>query len=345
MQAAAITNSFTHPDHLAPLCHLMDMPLVITDPALYELSVKHYPQVETVYCDHRSFGPDFLKQNFDTLFISGKRWTTELAHLLRNDMRFIYCPHGNSDKTYGFKHIDPHLLHDIHLVYGPQMLRYLEQHDVLGKIQKTVTVGNYRYSFYKQFKQHFDDLAESEIFSQFQKDQPTILYAPTWKDLENSTSFLDHCQSMINALPSHFNLLVKLHPLLEKYQPAHTYYILEHCKKYPNIQVLLNYPAIYPILNRAHAYLGDYSSVGYDVLTFNKPMFFLHKADNKTPLDICGLPAGTNPFDTIQTVQTDGQKQAQRELYMDAFGIERAPQDLHSDILAALEKTNPLEIK
>ncbi len=344
MRAAAVTNSFTHPDHLAPLCHMMDIPLIITDPALYELSLNHYPQIETIYCDHLSFGHDFLKTNFDTLFISGKRWTTELAHLLRGQMRFIYCPHGNSDKTYGFKHIDPHLLHDIHLVYGPQMLRYLDQHNVLEKIQKTVITGNYRYRFYKQFQRHFDDLAEREIFSQFEKNQPTILYAPTWKDSENSTSFLDHCQSMIQALPKHFNLLIKLHPLLEKYQPAHTYYILEHCKKYPNIQALLNYPAIYPILNRCCAYLGDYSSIGYDVLAFNKPMFFLHKADRKTPLDVCGIPIGENPFDTITTIQTDAYKQAQYELYQDAFGEKRTPKDIRSDILAAIQTTSPLEV-
>ncbi|MCB1108108.1 MAG: CDP-glycerol glycerophosphotransferase family protein [Chlamydiia bacterium] len=344
MKAAAITNSFTHPDHLAPLCHILGMPLVITDPALFELSAKHYPQIEMVYCDHRDFGPSFLKNNFDTLFISGKRWTTELAHLLRGAMRFIYCPHGNSDKTFGFKHIDPHLLHDIHLVYGPQMLGYLKEHHLLEKIQKTVLVGNYRYSFYKQFQTHFDLLAEQNIFSQFEKDQPTILYAPTWKDLEDSTSFLDHCQTMIGTLPPHLNLLVKLHPLLERHQPAHTYYIIEHCKKYPNIQVLLNYPVIYPILNRCAIYLGDYSSVGYDALTFNKPMFFLHKPGYETPLSTCGTTVEGNPFEVIETPLSSEHKNAQIRLYNEAFGPEQSPKAIHSDILAALKETHPLVI-
>ena len=216
MKFASITNSITHPDHLAPLCYYLQMPLVVTDESLYKLTKHYYPQIETIYCDHLSFSGHFLKSQFDAVFLSGKRWTTELAHITRGQLRFIYCPHGNSDKTYGFKNFDPHLLHDIHLVYGPQMLRYLTKYDVISKIQSTVSVGNYRYHFYRQFQTHFDSQAEDEIFSQFKQDQPVVLYAPTWLDCENSSSFIEKGLDILNRLPSHFNLIVKLHPLLEK---------------------------------------------------------------------------------------------------------------------------------
>ncbi len=118
-------------------------------------------------------------------------------------------------------------------------------------------------------------MAEKEIFSKFEKKQTTLLYAPTWKDPEDSSSFFHLCEDMLKSLPDHYNLLIKLHPKIEEENPAKLYYYMGKHEK-PNVFFVPNSPIVYPILARADVYIGDFSSIGYDMLTFDKPMYFLN---------------------------------------------------------------------
>ena len=323
MRYAAISNSFTHLDHLAPLCYFLDMPYVVTNPKLFEHCQKYYPQVKVVYKDFTNFTLSYLAENFDALFLSSKAWGVELSHLIQRHekklMRFIYCPHGNSDKIYGYEHIDQHFKHDIHLVYGQQMTDYLSHFNLLDLMNATVTVGNYRRTFYLMHQTEFDHYAQTTIFSQFAKPQKTIFYAPTWRDVENNTSFLDYQHALLKELPSHLNLIIKMHPLLEKYNPSETYYLLEKCKNLPNVVAILDIPFIYPIMNRSDAFLGDYSSVGYDFLPFKRPMFFLTQGKRETPLTQCGYLVDPAPFACIESHPENSHQDEQQKLYQYAF--------------------------
>jgi CDP-glycerol glycerophosphotransferase (TagB/SpsB family) len=102
----------------------------------------------------------------------------------------------------------------------------------------------------------------------------TILYAPTWQDSENSTSFFQVAETLIQQLPSDVLFLIKLHPNLEK-DIRILQFVLQN-ESHPNIRFLSGFTPVYPILERADLYLGDMSSVGYDFLSFNRPMFFFN---------------------------------------------------------------------
>jgi len=65
----------------------------------------------------------------------------------------------------------------------------LKHHEVFHHVDHYVVVGNYRYTYFKQNRAFFDHVVKEEVLSRFSKPQPTILYAPTWLDLEESSTF------------------------------------------------------------------------------------------------------------------------------------------------------------
>ena len=75
--------------------------------------------------------------------------------------------------------------------------------------------------------------------------------------------------------------------------------------------VLPFYPLIYPLLNRCDLYLGDHSSVGYDVLPFEKPMVFLNPtsrslSDKSTLLFQCGQTLSLKDFEKLPKKDSRG---------------------------------------
>ena len=86
--------------------------------------------------------------------------------------------------------------------------------------------GNYRYTFFKQNEAFYQKVFLEDIQSKFDKQRPLILYAPTWVDFEESTSFFDCYNYILDQLPSDYNLIVKLHPRLELDDPVAYYRII-----------------------------------------------------------------------------------------------------------------------
>ena len=114
----------------------------------------------------------------------------------------------------------------------------------------------------------------------FEKEQPTLLYAPSWTDPEGSCSLFKSYRSVLDHLPREYNLILKLHPYLEikteEYDPKPLQELLKPYLNRPNLQIITNMPLVYPILDRISAYIGDYSSIGYDALAFRIPLFFIN---------------------------------------------------------------------
>jgi len=317
MIAAITTGPETHLDHLAPLCFLLEIPLILTDDRQMDIAREFYPMIDLQYIPLSELTLDYIANHFDTTVTCGKFWAMELKPLIKlffnKELRILFAPHGNSDKE---AFLDMPITQDIDLVYGPQM-------KLLKKGRPFVEIGNLRWWFYQNHKTHFDHLAEK-----FFVGKKTILYAPTWESKASTTSFFEQIDGVTDLVEKDYNLLVKLHPLLEENDPAKFYRILgEYENKVTFIQ---RFPAIYPLLEKTDIYLGDYSSIGYDFLTYNRPMFFLKEGG---VLNQCGeLFKGCvdNPQKNLSSIR--------QKIYQEAFGKGCIPEKIKENLEALLHK-------
>ncbi len=263
-------------DHLGILCEGLNVPLYVTERATFKAAREFYPGLKVEYIDLEDLSLSFLAERADVIFESGHTFAAELLplwELLHNKkMRVVYCPHGNSDKK------SPQLRKDLSLIYGEHMRSHLEKTGEAALLEKTVITGNYRAIYDRAHQKWYDEKLNSLIGKNLLPDRKTVFYAPTWEGKE----WFERALQVINEVGSDFNLLLRLHPFLEDLYPAQ----VEIIKSLPAID-LSYFPAIYPILRKADYYLGDFSSVGYDFLSLDKPLFFLERSDGE--IYDCGL--------------------------------------------------------
>ena len=243
----------------------------------------------------------FLAENFDILLVSSKLSAIELYPLFpifcNRNMRIVYCPHGNSDK--GHTATKELSAPRTSLVYGNHMLDLLRDTGMLDSINHTIATGNYRYSFFRQHQDWYQKLARDAVFSKLDETKKTIFYAPTWQGTENPSSFYTDCAALIEQVTPPFNLLIKLHPYLYERDPVKTTLIIEQYKDHPQVLFLEEFPPIYPLLALSDAYLGDFSSIGYDFLAFDQPMYFFNPGksdlykDKRAISHRCGMEIST----------------------------------------------------
>lgn len=267
---------FHYIDHLAPLSALLDIPLITTEEEIYEMILSHYPGVKPLYFDALQL-PQSLSQNFDSVIYSftAKHFHSFLS--FTQGLTTFWCPHGNSDKdNLGALMDEPRLL-----IYGKKMEELLQQKKISSP---TFTVGNYRLAYYQKNKEFYQTLIQ-KIFS-LPSENPTYIYAPTWEDYENNSSWKDTFPYLLKELPESVNLIIKPHPNTWIKNPFEIERIFYPYEKKRNILLLTDFMPVYPLLEKVDGYIGDYSSIGYDFLYFNKPMFFI--TDKKSPLSSCG---------------------------------------------------------
>jgi hypothetical protein len=312
---ALISGPFIHHvDHLAPLGDLLGFPLIVDDETTYEIAKYYYPnlKIELLNLDLKS-----LANTFNFFILSTKYASRELKNSFEllgiEDIECCFCPHGQSDKGLSNSEMCSFEGQETALFYGDLQKKRYE-----GKVKKSVVVGNYRLHYFEKYRSFFNSLIKNEVFSLFEKKQPTILYAPTWNDQEYATTFFTAFDELINNLSPNYNLIVKLHPLLEKQHPAHAARALSFHLSKPNLQVLIDIPLIYPLLSQIDLYVGDYSAIGYDFLYFNRPMFFL--GDKQVPLTTCGeiLPSPKFLF-SKPTIDQSHLSKERLNLYQEAF--------------------------
>lgn len=336
--AAILTGPHTHLDHLGVLSSMLKIPLVVTEEEHAHFAKEFYPDLQPELKGMKELTAEYLAQNYDMIFQSGKFFAAELKPLIellfQKQMRFVFCPHGNSDKGHSLKE---HVEQDISLVYGDHLRDLQHQNGAAKKVRHFVKTGNYRYTYYLQRQTFFDALAEEKVFSRFPQKKPVILYAPTWSDKENPTSFFTAIDRIIEELSGSYNLLIKLHPFLIDDQPAHVYSVMGRYENDPSVLFLTNFPPIYPLLERCALYLGDYSSIGYDFLVYDRPLYFLNP--NKAfSLQSCGLElpeVGIKAF-IDSTLERDFSEQ-RKKIYYYAFGEEIPPETLRKNIFNLLQ--------
>lgn len=337
-------------DHLAPLCVLLDIPLLLTDEK-HEADVHSlYPGIKTILAEWEEINPHYLIENFD-LFFQSEPWDRvrfynlfrPLEQMYHKNVRNVHCPHGFSDKRFWLKQC---AYEDITLVYGAHMLDMFKEEGVFSDLNIYVRTGNYRYFYYRQHQAFFDELINQKIFSQFSQKRPVILYAPTCRDQEETTSFFD-ANPIFENLPSDYNLVVKIHPQLEDTDAPRLYRLMGQYENKGQILFVKDLPLVYPILAKSDIYIGDMSSIGYDFLAFNRPMFFLNQIEKGTQADRhlylyrCGVEIKPDQYSSIYEViashlkQEAQWKKIREQVYHYTFGEDVPPQELKDALKSA----------
>jgi hypothetical protein len=303
-----------HLDHLAPFCSLQKIPLIVTDEGIAEQITSYYPDLQLLHWNCIE-APFKTVQTFDTLVYTIPRpfyeelfFIAESTH--HKKLKTIWLPHGNSDKGHHSLFMEGLKDETTLLVYGQKMVDFLH----LKRISKpSIPVGNYRFEYYLRHRSFYNALIDPWIVS----ETKTLFYAPTWQDGENSTSFFEMTQALITQLPNGYTLWIKPHPNHENDIRTEQLILL-----YPHIRFIRNFTPIYPLLDKADIYLGDFSSIGYDFLTFNRPMFFFnqnhHSSDDPSrTLHKCGDTL--DPNNIYQALLNDPDQshltQVRQELY------------------------------
>lgn len=348
-------NCSHHMDHIIPLCELLGGKFVACEESHIELVQKYYPSMPTELIDTEDLSTEFVKEHYD-IIIHSFPWPKKLIDYelmpekktSRKKIRCIHTPHGNSDKGYYSGIVRNYALQDICLLYGDHMIDMLKKLDVFKDLKDFVIIGNVRYQYYLKHKTFFDKQATEEVFSKLDPKKKTILYAPTWDDFENSTSIYDAYAFVLEELPKEYNLIVKLHPWLGHESIGKVYHIIGKYETTPNVVFLTEYPPIYPLLARSDIYLGDLSSIGYDFLAFDRPMFFFNPNrelnDPSLFLHKCGTTIPLNEGQNILKFIDDGirrdkeYRDIRKETYRYAFHEDKSFDNIKDELLQKINQ-------
>ena len=106
------------------LSSILNIPLIVTEEKTFRLAQQFYPDLNVTLYDLNDLTMEFLAKNYDLIFQTGKFWAAELGPfmelLFQKKMRFVFCPHGNSDKGHSLQN---HVEQDIFLVMGVISIR------------------------------------------------------------------------------------------------------------------------------------------------------------------------------------------------------------------------------
>lgn len=342
-------------DHLVPLCQIMGIPFLCTYPWIHDLVDIYYPSMPLILAEPEDYCLDPYLKDYDVLFyVDHYRRGTGMFHFMdhvyNGQARSVCALHGNSDKKRNVCWIEKFAEEDIVLIYGPHMKEFIEEKGIWDRLSHCIFCGNYRLEYYKQHQSFFDQKIQPFLFPK--NGKKTLLYAPTWTSYNlksdwraDYSCFFEAHAFILEKIPEEFQVLVKLHPFLVHLFPEKVEKIKQQYEDREHIIFIDSCPLIYPLLSQVDAYIGDYSSIGYDFLWYNKPMFFLNEAgrDPKEDLGVylfhCGRSIRKEEFSKFyQIIGESEQKDLEgkrRETYHYAFGEQKSLEALKSEIQRA----------
>jgi hypothetical protein len=339
-----------HLDHLGPLCAFMNIPLIVTEEKIADLAKRHYPGLEVVCADYMVVA-EHLVTHFEIVFCSIARDLFDevfffAQKLHQKKLHTIWCPHGNSDKGNATFYMEALKKEEAALVYGKQMIDFLQRKNVYDQLKGHVVTGNFRHQFYLDHRSYYEPVVEREIVRRLPKAEKTLLYAPTWQDYEHSSSFFDAAGPLIDKLPENHNLIIKLHPNLYLQEEFKIEELIGGYEDLPNVLFLSDFPPVYPLLQLIDIYIGDMSSIGYDFLAFNRPMFFLNQKSRDSKNDPglylfrCGVEIKREDYGDIHGIieryfqyELRNFSEIRKEVYAYAFGHPKPLDALKKEIL------------
>lgn len=344
--------AFHYIDHLAPLCHLLEVPLIVTEEEIEEVVTLFYPGLQVVLVNYIAL-PAYVLQTFSVLFVCTPRLLFDEVFFLfqklhRKKIHTIWCPHGNSDKGHKVFFMEGLAQEEVSLVYGPKMIDFLQKKGAFQQLKECVEVSNYRRLYYEERQVFYDAMVNEKIVSKLPPNTKKILYAPTWEDAEGSSSFAEAALILAQYIPEDFVLLVKPHPNLLVSRNPSNQKILADLEEMDHVRVLSNFPPIYPLLAVTDLYIGDLSSIGYDALSFDIPLFFLNakgrdkETDPGLYLYRCGVELCAKEYDHIYEIIRKALSEDRRmfssirkEVYQYTFGESMSKELLRQKIAKA----------
>ena len=287
-------------DHLAPFCSLRKWPLIISEDSIAKLACAYYPDLKIIETSNPL--PEALvtcatRPLLAATFPSSKAQT-------------FWLPHGNSDKGWKSPFLEALKSEEYLFVYGQKMVDFINEKTELLPTAKIEKVGNFRLEYYRLHRAAYQKILRENFEIPTHR---TLLYAPTWKDTEDNSSFWQAFPILAESLPDHYNLLTKLHPNTYRQFAPEIERLIGKYQKKKNLIWIMDFPPIYPLLDLCDGLIGDMSSIGYDFLWRNRPIYFLN-SNRRDP-------------------QTD------KGLYLYQCGIELLPED-YPNLFAIDEKTH-----
>jgi teichoic acid glycerol-phosphate primase len=344
MSAATLIfgSSGHHLDHLAPLNALFNIPLVVTDHQIAEDAHTYYPQI-VVETYTPVIAPAEMIRRYEIIISCYNKDLIEQTFSLQKQTQnrpllSIWCPHGNSDKGRASPFMEALYGEDLVLHYGEKMLDFIREKNAYSDNCHYLSTGNYRLTYYESMKPFYQKLLTNKVIRHLSRRSMNLLYAPTWNDSEQNSSLLELLPKLAKNLPADVNLIVKIHPNeLLRLDTALLRLILSY-EDQEGIFFLKNFPPIYPLLDFVDAYIGDMSSIGYDFLYFNKPMFFANT--DKFPLQECGKTVTKLYSDLDRYFEGDRETfgEKRENLYTYVFDKTQNTGSLWKAILSAHEK-------
>ncbi|MEO6953007.1 MAG: CDP-glycerol glycerophosphotransferase family protein [Polyangia bacterium] len=289
-------------DHFAPICEALDLPMIVCEEVHREVAARYYPGLRIDVIPKDQLSADDITSRYDVLFQSQPslareaefiaagidasaagvppQWrgimealTTRGAERAR-PITWVFCPHGYSGKPSWLKRS---AFEQVTLVYGDAMMDRYRELGLTQYLGQTLAIGNQRLGYYERHRVELDALVAEECKGHLRPGARTIMYAPTWNEGEGATSFFSGCELLLKTLPDEHNLIVKLHPLMTIQSVPDVVRLKERHQDRPNVLFLAEHPLVYPLLSLCDVFVGDTSSVGYDFLSFDRPMFFLNQ--------------------------------------------------------------------
>jgi hypothetical protein len=293
-------------EHLAYLCRLLDMPMIVGDerslaaardwyPPHLELLVRETALAEALSGTQplmREYLGRLVADGFDVFFYSHVLMREIVEQIVGDgDRRIVHCPHGFSEKRQEWAgHV---VNNDAALLYGQFALDQLADLGVLDRLGAHCLIGAARYHYYIEHREFFDSAVEARLLGGLGSGRRRILYVPTWTDAIGSSSLPAAFEVLIRELPGDSDLIVKLHPHAENpLFREKTDTIVRLADRRPNVLLVRDNPLTYPLIAAADAVITDMSSIGYDCLIFDCPVYFFNQNQGKDQVD----PAGSRLF-------------------------------------------------
>src|SRR6185436_3813318 len=120
------------------------------------LTAHYYPEVALRYWPDLEFRLPQIADEFDTI-LDCDYWRPEQKAVFQlhspKPLRFIFCPHGQSDKGYHSRFLAPYALQESVLLYGELMKQMLQELGLWSHIPRTAMVGNFRRLYYNHHRE------------------------------------------------------------------------------------------------------------------------------------------------------------------------------------------------
>lgn len=326
-------------DHLVPLCSLFQAPILCLNLETAQFGELFYPETACIFQEQEHWDT-FLNDYDFIIYVHFHRTFPYGFHFVdyqcNQKKRSLFSLHGQPDKFHSIYWMERILEEDLVLAYGNKLLDIFKQKGIDQKLNPIIS-GNYRLAYYKKNRIFFQKKIHHFLF---EKTKTTILFAPTWSQQQKFSQFSDFysplektCRFLLENIPNDVQLYIKLHPLFIADHLEHFLEMEKKIKEHPNVKLIHNLPLIYPLLEHIDILVGDYSSIGYDFLYFDRPLFFL--SEMHTDLHACGRVLSEDEWPNCYKIFQEDHSflsEKRKKTYDYVFGEEKSLTQLKKEI-------------